>query len=187
MATVVVSLGIGMAICGAMFSALNVLMFSDVPGVVDRNGLARIRWAGQSASFTAAEFEALATAAAGETDGLAAQGERIVPVVVRGEAASTRAAFVSPMLFDTLGTRPVRGRLLTRADAQPGAEPAAVIAESLWRRVFDGDPGAIGRSLTIRGRPVVVVGVAPPGFGGLRLDMGDGPESAPGGVAAARW
>ena len=178
-ATVVASLGIGMAVCGAVFSALNVLIFNDVPGVVDRNSLVRIRWAGQAAAFTPAEFEALATAIGGDTDGLVAQGEWMVPAVLRGEAASARAAFVSPALFETLGTLPVRGRLLTRADGEPGAVPAVVIAESLWRRAFDSDPGAIGRSLTIRGRPSVVVGVAPPGFGGLRLDIGDGPESAP--------
>ena len=178
-ATVLASLGIGMAVCGAMFSALNVLLFSDVPGVVDRNSLVRIRWADQPASFTPAEFDALAAAVAGRTSGLAAQGERIVPIVLRGEAASARAAFVSAALFETLGTQPLRGRLLTRADARPGAAPAIVIAESLWRRAFDGDPAIVGRSLTVRGRPATVVGVAPSGFGGLRLDIGDGPESAP--------
>ena len=178
-ATVVVSLGIGMAVCGAMFSSLNVLIFSDVPGVVDRNSLARIRWGGASASFTAAEFEALAAAVGGDIDGLSAQGERLVPIVVRGEAASARAAFVSPALFDTLGTRPLRGRLLTRADGQPGADPVTVIAEALWRRVFAGDPRVVGRTLTIRGRPMVVVGVAPQGFGGLRFDMGESPEHVP--------
>ena len=57
-ATVVASLGIAMAVCGAAFSALNALLFSDVPGVVDRNSLVRIRWAGQAASFTPAEFDA---------------------------------------------------------------------------------------------------------------------------------
>jgi putative ABC transport system permease protein len=178
-ATVVVSLGIGMAVCGAMFSSLNVLIFSDVPGVVDRNGLARIRWAGASDSFTAAEFDALVAAVGGDIDGLSAQGERLVPIVLRGEPASARAAFVSPALFDTLGTRPLRGRLLTRADGQPGAEPVTVIAEALWRRTFDADPRVIGRALTIRGRPMVVVGVAPQGFGGLRFDMGESPENVP--------
>ena len=63
-----------------------------------------------------------------------------MPVVLRGEAASARAAFVSAALFETLGTLPLRGRLLTRADGQPGAVPAVVIAESLWRRAFDSDP-----------------------------------------------
>ena len=68
-ATVVASLGIAMAVCGAMFSALNVLIFSDVPGVVDRNSLVRIRWAGESASFTAAEFDALAAGVGDDIDG----------------------------------------------------------------------------------------------------------------------
>jgi len=178
-ATVVASLGIAMSVCGATFSALDVLLFSDVPGVVDRNSLVRIRWAGQASTFTPAEFDFLVPTIADETDGLAAQGEWIVPIVLRGEAASARAAFVSPALFETLGTQPARGRLLRRADFQPGGVPAVVIAESLWRRAFDSDPGVIGRSLTIRGRPWIVVGVAPPGFGGLRLDIGDGPELAP--------
>lgn len=178
-ATVLVSLGIGMAVCGAMFSALNVLLFSDVPGVVDRSSLVRIRWIDQSGHLTPAEFEALAIAAASRTAGLAAQGDRIVPVVLRGEAASARAAFVSRDFFATLGTSPIQGRVLTPADGQPGAAPVVVIAESLWRGAFDGDPAAIGSLLAVGGRPMTVVGIAPPGFGGLHLDIADGPEVAP--------
>src|SRR5829696_3511074 len=155
-ATVVASLGIAMAVCGAIFSALNVLLFSDVAGVVDRNSLVRVRWINQSGQLTPAEFDALATAAAGRTAGLAAQGERIVPVTLRGEAASARAAFVSRDLFTTLGTSPIQGRLLTPADGLPGAAPVVVIAESLWRRAFDGDPAVIGRSLAVGGRPMKI-------------------------------
>ncbi len=178
-ATVVASLGIGMAVCGAAFSALNVLLFSAVPGIVDRSGLARVRWTASPNALTPAEFDGLVEAEGDEAAGLAAQGEQVVAVVVRGESASARAAFVSPDFFTTLGTSPVRGRLLTRADGRPGAGPAVVIGDGMWRRAFDAAPDAVGRSLVVGGRPMVVVGIAPEGFCGLRQEIGNSPERAP--------
>ena len=39
-----------------------------------------------------------------------------------------------------------------------------VIADSLWRRLFGADPGALGRTISLDGAAYVVVGVMPPGF-----------------------
>ena len=36
-----------------------------------------------------------------------------------------------------------------------------VLSEALWRRRFAGDPAAVGRSLTLSGRPYTIIGVAP--------------------------
>ena len=74
---------------------------------------------------------------------------------------------VSGDYFDVLGVRPIRGRALTSRDDAPGAAPVVVISEALWHRVFGGDPQIVGRSLRVDGGVSTVVGVMPPGFGGI--------------------
>jgi putative ABC transport system permease protein len=84
-------------------------------------------------------------------------GEGGDPEVIAGAA-------VSGDFFRTLGVRPVTGRLLDRHDDRPSGESVAVIARSLWRERFGGDPGIVNRRISLDGRPVTVVGVAPPAF-----------------------
>ena len=77
------------------------------------------------------------------------------------------AAFAGGTFFQTLGVRPALGRAFTARDA--GAA-TAMLSDAAWRREFGGDPGVIGRTLTIDGDPIEVVGVLPRGFVG---PMGD--------------
>jgi putative ABC transport system permease protein len=69
--------------------------------------------------------------------------------------------------FDFLNVTPVLGRGLTTADFQPNGEPEAVVVLSfkLWQRLFNGDPGILGRTVVLDDRPHTVVGVMPPRFG----------------------
>jgi putative ABC transport system permease protein len=84
---------------------------------------------------------------------------------------------VSANHFDVLGVRPVVGRGFVEDDARAGAEPVAVISWELWQRLFDSDPGIVGRSVdlfTSAAIPMVpgaftgdrhtIVGVAAPGY-----------------------
>jgi putative ABC transport system permease protein len=77
--------------------------------------------------------------------------------------------FVSGNSFDTLGLRPYAGRLLRPSDDVQGAAPVAVISFETWQQKLGRDPSIIGSSFVINGKPVTVVGIAPPGFYGERL------------------
>ena len=72
--------------------------------------------------------------------------------------------FVTPGFFETFGVAPVLGRGLSAADSAPGAPPVAVLSDTLWRRRYAADPGVVGRSITVDGRPTLVVGVMPDRF-----------------------
>jgi predicted permease len=85
--------------------------------------------------------------------------------------ARARGAWVTGAYYDTLGVRALRGRLLNRADDQPGAAPAAVITEGYWQRAFGRDPQIAGRTMVIEGVRVPIVGVSSGPFGGV--DVGD--------------
>jgi len=79
------------------------------------------------------------------------------------------AAWVSGHYYDTLQLVPAAGRLLTAADDQPGAAPAAVISYDYWARRLAGASNAIGRPVLIWGQPVPIVGVTPRGFLGATV------------------
>ena len=77
--------------------------------------------------------------------------------------------FVSGNSFETLGLRPYAGRLLRPSDDVQGATPVAVISFQTWQQELGRDPSIIGSSFTVNGKPVTVVGIAPPGFYSERL------------------
>jgi len=69
--------------------------------------------------------------------------------------------------FETLGLRPVAGRLLSAADDQRGCPGAAVISYAFWQDRYGGAGGAIGSNLSLDGHLFPIIGVAPRGFYGL--------------------
>jgi predicted permease len=76
--------------------------------------------------------------------------------------------------FIVLPMRTQLGRALTESDCNtPGAGAVVVLNDRIWRSVFDADPTIIGKPITLNRTPVVVVGVAPPGFDGTEVGVAD--------------
>ena len=67
-------------------------------------------------------------------------------------------------LFSLLGVRPQLGRGFRADDEQPGAPRVTVLSFELWWRRYGGDPGLLGRPITLDGEPHTVIGVLPPAF-----------------------
>ncbi|MFZ3379566.1 MAG: ABC transporter permease [Candidatus Acidiferrales bacterium] len=86
-----------------------------------------------------------------------------------GPAEQVQAQFVTSDFFPILGVQPVVGRLFLRADDQLGAAPVALISAGFCKRKFGSAPDAVGKSLTLDGKPYTIVGVIPADFG-LMLD-----------------
>jgi len=61
------------------------------------------------------------------------------------------------------GVPPAHGRLLTEEEVE-NQERVVVLADSLWKRRFDGNPGIVEESVIINGDPYQVVGIMPPDF-----------------------
>jgi len=78
------------------------------------------------------------------------------------------AGFVSGNYFNMLGARVSQGRPLADFDVQaPGSAAVAVLSDQAWARLFNRDPGAIGRTIELNREPLVIVGVMRPEFSGL--------------------
>ena len=98
----------------------------------------------------------------------------IEPVLLTGEFApeSFNGILVTPNAFNFLGVPPLLGRTIQPSDIRPNgdAEPVVVLNHRLWMRLFEGNPGAVGRTLRLNGRPHTIVGVMPPRFGWYTSD-----------------
>ena len=80
--------------------------------------------------------------------------------------------FVSGSYFPTLRLQPALGRLLGTEDDRVDREAdAVVLSYAYWRRELAGDADVVGRKLTVNGRPLTIVGVAPRGFHGTTVGV----------------
>ena len=82
----------------------------------------------------------------------------------RGEPERVFAPSASANFFTMLGVEALVGRTFQPGDDKPGAERTAILTYGLWRRMFGGDPAAVGRALTINGASCTVIGVLPANF-----------------------
>jgi putative ABC transport system permease protein len=71
-------------------------------------------------------------------------------------------ASVTRNFFNIVGLSPELGRTFSEDEDKVGAPPVAVISDRLWRRVFNADPGALGRAITLHDQNFTVIGVMPP-------------------------
>jgi predicted permease len=84
-----------------------------------------------------------------------------------GKAEHPRGRLVTGNFFSTLGVQPIVGRTFAaNEDRGTDAEPVAVISYGYWQRRFTADSKVVGRSITVNGVKLTIIGITPPGFFG---------------------
>jgi len=73
------------------------------------------------------------------------------PVAIQG--------VVTASLFSSLGVRPALGRGFRGEEDRPTSDKTVILSDGLWRRLFGGDPAAIGKTLNLENAPYTIVGV----------------------------
>ncbi len=84
-----------------------------------------------------------------------------VAIAQDGLPVRIRVANVTPSFFRVFPVRVLHGRTFTDAEGEVGSEKKVLLSARLWRRLFAGDPGAVGRDVRLDGQPYTVVGVLP--------------------------
>ncbi len=98
-------------------------------------------------------------------EGLIATSPANVGITLNGNSQAGRGELVSGNYFSVLGVQPALGRLVTQADdAQPNANPLAVLSFAFWKNHAGLDPKVVGGAVSINGHPFQIIGVAPPNF-----------------------
>jgi putative ABC transport system permease protein len=91
-------------------------------------------------------------------------------------AETGNGEYVSGNFFRTFGISAWRGRLFTDADDQEGAPPVAVMSFRTWQEKYGSDPSVVGAAYQINGHPFTMIGVAPPGFFGAKVNVESMPD-----------
>jgi len=85
-------------------------------------------------------------------------------------AQSLQTQYVSGNYFTMFGIGAYTGRVFTQADDRPGAEPVAVMGYRTWQEKYGKAESVVGATFVFNGHPFTVIGVAPPGFYGDRME-----------------
>jgi predicted permease len=170
-AVVTLSLGLGIGANAAIFSLVDALLLKPLPVERPERLVQITLGAGARSSFTRPLVEAIGARQDVFDHLFAYVDERFELGAGAGAAAAARTridgTLVSGDYFAALGLAPAIGRVLAPGDDVPGCPAVAVVGHGFWRRALGGDPGVVGRALTLDGRPYEIVGVAPRGFTGL--------------------
>lgn len=164
-AIAILTLALGIGVNTAMFSVVNSVLLNPLPfphgsqlvslfESIPNFEVASISypnfsdWRKMNHSFSAI--------AAYRSDGVDLTGEG-TPEHLHGE-------MISAGFFEILGVTPKLGRTFSSDEDRLGANPTAMISESLWKRRFGSSPEIIGRHLILNGESRTVVGVVPSSF-----------------------
>jgi predicted permease len=97
-----------------------------------------------------------------EDIGLYAGGS--VSVTGIGDPERVQVLSVTDGTLGLLRIEPVLGRRFTRDDDTHAAPERVMLAYAYWQRKFGSDPGVIGRSMVVDGKPCEIIGVLPASF-----------------------
>lgn len=161
-AVVAIALGIG----------LPTVMYSVVHGVVDielpfEDGERIVSMVDSDRGgtlATAGEYLALRESQR-SLENLAAYRTQAVTLRSAELAARYTGGVVTANMLDLLAVPPILGRGFTPSDDTPGAPLTVLIGRSVWEGQFGGDPGVLGRTVTLNGETGEVIGVMEDGWG----------------------
>ena len=162
-------LAVGVAANTVIFSLVDALLLRPLP-VRDPDRLVRVitirEPLGVRSQFLfEEEVEVWRTQVHGFED-LLAWSEQDMFAEMGGSTQRARVHFVTENFYSALGAKAEAGRLLTS-----GEELAPVtLSYPYWQRRFGGDPGVIGRTMTLEGHKVIIAGVTKRGFNGMTVE-----------------
>ena len=160
--TAILTLALGIGANSAVFTVLNSVVLKPLP-FPEPDRIVRIRghnelhgWTGGSVTmpdiddFRAQSSKYLAVAGYGN-------GTRIL--TGHGPAQALEGPGVRGDFFAALGVQPRLGRAFLEDEFAPGAEPAVVLSDRTWRRVFEADPSILNSVIMLDGEPNHIVGI----------------------------
>lgn len=168
-AVVIGSLAIGIGANTVVFSWVQLLALSPIPGVRDVGGLRELETrtaSGGHPGMSWQEFKDLRGALPSFPEPFAAQ---MVPFNLGEPGRVERASgmLVSANYFSALGLTPAQGRFFLPEEGEvAGGAPVVVVSDDFWRNQLGGRDQVVGKVLELNGRPVTIIGVAPPKFQG---------------------
>jgi len=174
---VLLTLSLGIGANTAIFSVVNTVMLSQLP-FKNADRLVRLNESNPERgwpTFSASHPNFLDWRARNQTfEAMAATSGDNFNLNLGGDVEVIRGAVITADFLTVLGVSPALGRNFMPEEDRPGGNTrVALITHGFWQRRFGGDPGVVGKTLTINDNPFTVVGVLPKSFswGGARNEV----------------
>lgn len=172
--TAILTLALGIGANAGMFAILNAIVLRPL-AIADPGGLIGVSGRGTQGELRLTPIPALDELADGPFQPVCGyNGGVILAVEAGGTPTQAVGALMTSRCLDVFGVAPILGRPLLDEDApihEPGRH-VALISHAFWSRMFGADPAAVGRTIKTEGIELTIIGVLPPGFGGLHADSG---------------
>jgi predicted permease len=97
-------------------------------------------------------------------DHMAIYGFRTLALTGGDKAEQVTASPVSATFFDTLGVKPMLGRVLLPQEDEPGGSQVVVLSYRFWQEHFGSKRDVVGHDITFDGTNYLVTGVMPSDF-----------------------
>jgi predicted permease len=168
-AVAILSLGLGVGVNTAMFSLVDSLLFRPLP-VSEPDRLVDVFTSSQDGDeYATSSFADFADLDAQNTvfSEMTGYSPMFAPMVMGERSRLVLGQVVTANHFSMLGVGAQIGRVFVPSDDEPGAQGVVVISHRMWQREFGGGADLIGQTLTLRGLPFTIVGVAPAKFIGV--------------------
>jgi predicted permease len=171
--TAILTLALGIGANTAIFSLVNTLLLKPLP-VPHPEQIAtlalRENHGPLQQTFSWNEFKLIRAQSGQSFSGLFAWTMNLDGLAIQGQRPDRiMAMYVSGGFFDTFGLKPAVGRLFLPSEGETlGQDPVLVLGYDYWQQKFKGDPNVVGRSVSLDGHPVTIIGVAPQGFHGMQ-------------------
>lgn len=166
--TAVITLGLGIGVCAAMFSVVEQVILRPLP-YPNQSRLVAIEKLPPSASenvgtsFSLPDLQDIAA----RSHSLASISSYTFQLPTLGGTDNPQIVpelMVAPNIFQVLGIHTAVGRDFTPDDNKAGRTKVLILSNAVWQKFYHGDRSIIGRSVPIDGDPYTVVGVLPPGI-----------------------
>jgi predicted permease len=162
-ALLTLSLGIGAN--AAIFSVVNAVLLRPLPWVEpDRAVMIWSRWVAFEKTWVSTGEVVQYRKRARTLSSVAAWSDGQVNLTGDGDPERVAAADVTSNIFSTLGVKPLVGRTFSEKEDVPNGPDLVVLGHALWQRRYNGDPGIVGRTIQINGRPFEVIAIMPNDF-----------------------
>lgn len=162
---VVLTLALGIGANSAIFSMVNSFLLKSLP-VSHPEEIVKISIQ-PSGAFEQNAYEYLRDHQ-NSLAGLIAWDDGNIAATINGKPSIITVDYVSGNFYSSLGVEPFAGRAINPSDDVPGASAVAIISYEYWRERFGLDPSVLGMRLQLKGVPCTIIGIAKPGFRGLR-------------------
>ena len=171
-ATAIVTLALGLAAAGAVFTMVDSLFMRPL-SVPEGSRLVRVNFERRGGGIRPVGLPAveLLRRRVPAFDAVIAEEETDVLQLRVGTVVSQRfGAFVSANEWSTLGLHPLLGRFFTaQEDSVPDRDAVGVISAAFWHAQFGDDPQVIGQHVRVGVRDVEIIGVAGEGYQGTNV------------------